>query len=356
MAFQKSIKLTIPAAFFGYALFANYTLLVGDVDTPELQGFMKGEFAAEVDDLYRGNLPHRDVAVSWVGAARYALLNEGRDGVVVGEDGWLFSAEEFRPVDDMAVPLAWITQVDAELAALGSDLIIVPLPAKLEIDRAKFAMAAPADQMAETYDAFLAALDAQGTRFIDTRPALMSIAQPFLATDTHWTTQGAAAVADAIAASDPDLWGDTSFSRVTGETESFTGDLVTFVTSDNLAPVVGLNAETITAYTAKAEDIAGAGGLDLFGTDSPTEVALVGTSYSANPRWSFDAALKLALRRDVINHAEEGQGPVAPMHAFLQRLDPVAPPPVVIWEFPVRYLGDPDLMKAVDGTEEGGNA
>ena len=108
------------------------------------------------------------------------------------------------------------------------------------------------------------------------------------------------------------------------------------------------------AQTAEAVGDVSAGAFDLFGTDTPASIALVGTSYSANPRWSFEAALKLALQEDVINHAEEGQGPVAPMHAFLERVDPVAPPPVVIWEFPVRYLSDPDLMKVV--MQESGNA
>ncbi|MDX8354904.1 alginate O-acetyltransferase AlgX-related protein [Cognatiyoonia sp. IB215182] len=346
------MKLTIPAAFFGYALFANYALLAGDVDTPELQGFMKGEFASEVDDIYRANLPHRDVAVSWIGAARYALLGEGRSGVVVGRDNWLFSAEEFRVTDDFSVPMTWIAEVDAQLAAMGTELVVVPLPAKLEIDAAQFGADGPPAQIAQTYNDFLAALGAHGITYVDTRPALLAIDQPFFATDTHWTTAGAAAVARSV--KDVIGAGDTAFDRVDDDTERFTGDLVTFVTSDGLAPLVGLQNEEITPYTAEAVGDVSPGTLDLFGTDMPASMTLVGTSYSANPRWSFEAALKLALQQDVINYAEEGQGPVAPMHAFLERVDPVAPPPVVIWEFPVRYLSDPDLMKVV--MQESGNA
>ena len=48
----------------------------------------------------------------------------------------------------------------------------------------------------------------------------------------------------------------------------------------------------------------------------------------------------------VINHAQEGQGPFAPMEAYLDQLDPLALPETVIWEIPVRYLTDLDLMVA----------
>jgi alginate O-acetyltransferase complex protein AlgJ len=76
-------------------------------------------------------------------------------------------------------------------------------------------------------------------------------------------------------------------------------------------------------------------------------MVLVGTSYSANPNWSFVEALKLALSQDILNYAVEGQGPIAPMQTYLQQLDPVDAPPVVIWEFPIRYLSDPDLLSPI---------
>ena len=66
--------------------------------------------------------------------------------------------------------------------------------------------------------------------------------------------------------------------------------------------------------------------------------------YSANPTFSFAEALKLALGRDVLNLAVEGQGPARPMLDYLASDDfRTAPPKVVIWEFPVRYLTDPAL-------------
>ena len=50
------------------------------------------------------------------------------------------------------------------------------------------------------------------------------------------------------------------------------------------------------------------------------------------------------LNITLLNLAEEGKGPIAPMRAFLQS-DTLrdTPPEVVIWEFPVRYLGQTKL-------------
>ncbi|MEJ6402669.1 alginate O-acetyltransferase AlgX-related protein [Yoonia sp. 2307UL14-13] len=356
MSSQIAIKTLIPAAFFGYTAFANYTLVTGDVAPPPVEGVMKGAFAQELDGIYRSNLPHRDVAVSWVGAARYALLNEGRDGVVTGRDGWLFSDEEFRDAS-AGLPLSetidWIARAEADLQAVGSALVVVPLPAKLEIDAARSGSDDAVGRMALTYDEFLKALGDAGIAYVDTRPALVGLDRAFFATDTHWTVQGASAVAQTVAASDVIGRGQVRFVREVQPEQPFTGDLVTFVTSDGLAPLIGLPEERIIPYKAVETISDNDGALDLFGTDGPAAIALVGTSYSANPRWSFLAALKLSLDTDVVNYATEGQGPIAPMQAFLDSIDPAALPPVVIWEFPVRYLSDPALFEAVttDGDE-----
>ena len=46
----------------------------------------------------------------------------------------------------------------------------------------------------------------------------------------------------------------------------------------------------------------------------------------------------------VLNLAEEGKGPIAPMRAFLDSATlRDTPPEVVIWEFPIRYLGQTQL-------------
>ena len=49
----------------------------------------------------------------------------------------------------------------------------------------------------------------------------------------------------------------------------------------------------------------------------------------------------------MLNVAEEGLGPVAPMRKYLaSEVLRDTPPEVVIWEFPIRYLGNPRLWDA----------
>ncbi|MGH8464554.1 MAG: alginate O-acetyltransferase AlgX-related protein, partial [Pseudomonas sp.] len=78
---------------------------------------------------------------------------------------------------------------------------------------------------------------------------------------------------------------------------------------------------------------------DALFADTEIPVALVGTSYSANPHWNFLGALQQALRSDVVNYAEDGHGPLLPMLKYLQSdAFKASAPQVLIWEFPERYL------------------
>ena len=86
----------------------------------------------------------------------------------------------------------------------------------------------------------------------------------------------------------------------------------------------------------------------LFGEAAP-QVALVGTSYSANPKWNFIGALKQELGSDLLNYAENGHGPLVPMLRLLQRgPEETADLRLVIWEFPERYLMLPSDLSEFD--------
>lgn len=347
MSMRVAIKLTLPLAFFGYAMLANFALFKSPVAAPTLGGLFSGEITKSVDQLYRDDLMHRDPAVGWIGAARYALLNEARSGVVAGHKGWLFSDEEFRPFntksDTYGATLRWIDKADQTLADQGIDLVVVPLASKLDVARQHAFAAVQSDKQQQLYDDFVDDLTAGGVNVISTRSALLDISAPFLKTDTHWTVQGAKAVADAVAISSALPLGELQHQIDVQPNQTFAGDLVSFVTTETIAPLVGLAAETVTPFKAtKVEDASAP--LDLFGDAEPASLALVGTSYSANENWSFAPALASSLKQDVLNYAQEGRGPIAPMREFLAQLDQNAPPAAVIWEFPVRYLSDPELM------------
>lgn len=350
---QKLLSLSrmLPAvAFLFYAVVANVSVMerAWFRPPPEDRGWLNGEVAGEFGGQYERSLPHRPLAQGWLGAARYLLAGEGRAGVLVGRDGWLFTSEETRRADPEQIARAvdYVSMIERHLGAFGSDLVIVPVPAKLDIARAAVAGTLPAEEMATQYATFVTALAERGIAMVDTRAALIAAhddnTPAFLRTDTHWTPHGAASVAAAVAASGLIPLGEAIFRRIDAEPVGFPGDLVSFVTTDPIAPRLGLAPETVVPWVA--EDTRPAAG-GIFATDAVgPEVVLIGTSYSANANWSFGPALSVALRRPILNLAEEGLGPIRTMAAFVAADSSAqAPPATVIWEFPIRYLADPDI-------------
>jgi alginate O-acetyltransferase complex protein AlgJ len=347
----KASRYVLPVLFLGYGVYGNIELFrTGQTQVDTSADLLSGKVTIQIDHLYKSDLPHREGAVGLVGAVRYALMGEGRKGVLTGEDGWLFTAEEARVMEDtLTAEVARIVVIRDQLAAAGVTLVMVPVPAKSDIHAETADFPGVSAEMAARYDAFQIELAKAGIVSVETRAPLLnakSEGPAFFATDTHWTIAGADAVAKAVAdtLTAKGLSAEPAVFTVQPETaQDFTGDLVSFVTSDELAPVVGLAPETVTPFVAIAETTEISAG-DLFGGAISGGIALVGTSYSANPRWSFAEALKVAIGADVVNFAAEGQGPARPMLAWLKSADfRNAPPSVILWEFPVRYLADPSI-------------
>lgn len=362
--------LLLPTTFFGYALYANSALLM-NAASPEAQAseakdlslsyVIDGEATRDLDTLYKNELPHRAASVGLFGNARYALLGAGRKGVIVGEDGWFFSAEEFKNVSsaDIYAAVDRIAEVQRDLDARGIRLVLAPLPAKSDIyaEEVPYLVRGPA--MAETYNTFAAALKDRGIVTADTRPALLAakpFGEVFLKSDTHWSPSGAKATAEAVQTSLQVAGIALPSESVTAQWQtpvSLWGDLTKFVTSPDYAPTVGLTQESVPIYRTTVN--AAADGADIFGDDTAVPVMLVGTSYSANENWSFADFLRQSLRADVVNVAKEGLGPGVPMMDLLAgvALDETTPT-VVVWEFPIRYLGTKTLWQRDGDAKAGG--
>jgi alginate O-acetyltransferase complex protein AlgJ len=335
----------LPVVFFGYAPFANlaYFEEPGGKLAAFDMGVLKGTLTASFDSAYKTAMPHRDASIGLIGAARYVLAGEGRKGVVAGKDGWLFTAEEARaPIKDISQSLDQIAAVRRSLAEIGATLVMVPIPAKMDIEANRANAPELSAYMEDLYGDFVDGLQRSGVNVVNTRRDLLALGDDaFFATDTHWTIDGAKAVAKAVAASGLIDVGDTAMAVQALPEKALTGDLVSYVTTDTLAPLVGLAQEHVIPYQANPVQTADLG--DLFGPQT-IDIVLIGTSYSANPDWSFAEALKLSLKSDVLNAAVQGLGPVKPMMDYLASdTFRETPPKVVIWEFPLRYLTDPAL-------------
>ncbi len=367
---QYTSLLLLPTTFFGYALYANSALLM-NAASPEAQAseakdlslsyVIDGEATRDLDTLYKNELPHRAASVGLFGNARYALLGAGRKGVIVGEDGWFFSAEEFKNVSsaDIAAAVERIAEVQRDLDARGIRLVLAPLPAKSDIYSEEVPALVRGPAMAEAYNAFAAALKDRGIVTADTRPALLAakpFGEVFLKSDTHWSPSGAKATAEAVQTSLQVAGIALPSESVTAQWQtpvSLWGDLTKFVTSPDYAPTVGLTQESVPIYRTTVN--AAADGADIFGDDTAVPVMLVGTSYSANENWSFADFLRQSLRADVVNVAKEGLGPGVPMMDLLagSALHETTPT-VVVWEFPIRYLGTKTLWQRDGDAKAGG--
>ncbi|HEY9010132.1 MAG TPA: hypothetical protein VIN06_03865 [Devosia sp.] len=311
--------------------------------------YIDGKITATIESSYEDELPIRKPSGAVLNALTYSLFGEGRKGVVVGEAGWLFSAEEYdwTPESDanLEANLAYVGEVAETLRVRGIALEIALLPEKADIYADHLLRPRPAAHQGK-YERIRDALLETGATVPDLRVPLeqASKAGPvFFPTDTHWSVNGAGVVATALAKDFPARSAVTAaeFQLKPEAPMEHDGDLKRFI---DLGPFGGLLPATDQSVTPVVATAA-SGSVDDFlgeGTDAVApEIALVGTSYSAVKIWSFEPQLKGALGADVVNYAQEGHGPIVPMRSFMEKLEAgTIDVKAVIWEIPVRYLDD----------------
>jgi alginate O-acetyltransferase complex protein AlgJ len=276
------------------------------------------------------------------------LFRQAPAGVVLGDAGWLFTAEEYaRPIHP-AARAAWVdhvAEVGDRLEAAGVTLVVALVPAK--------SGQMPAGQpplphlAADRYAWALQALHARGVDAVDLRPALADLgASAWLRTDTHWTPAGATAVAGALAEhlrrTLPTLGGGAPGAVEPAGTEAHAGDLLRLLELGVFAERFGPPPDRL----ERERVVLSAPGGDLF-AEVRLPLTVVGTSYSADPRWNLAERLEALLGVGVLDAAEVGRGPAAPMAAYLEGAAyDGARPRAVVWEIPERYLDTLDPAAA----------
>jgi alginate O-acetyltransferase complex protein AlgJ len=317
---------------------------------PERQTFLDGKWAVAYEAAFNKNLPLRQIGVATWGVLEYSLFKNGRPGVLVGEDGWLFTSEEFKgyPDGDKAVQekLELATTAQKTLATFGSKLMVVIIPSKARIYSEQLGRYSLPSYTQEGYETFARELETRNipvVRLIAGLEAAKTTGDVFLKTDTHWTPYGAEVVAKEMARVIAEMsllpsLNTATFTTTQSETATVhQGDLLNYIPLGALQERLSPAFDTLQERTTTTEESSDLGG-GLFG-ESTIPVTLVGTSYSANPLWNFEGALKEALGVDVLNVANQGEGPVVPMQEYLAS-DALgdAPPELVIWEIPERFI------------------
>jgi alginate O-acetyltransferase complex protein AlgJ len=217
------------------------------------------------------------------------------------------------------------------------------VPAKVRVYPEHLAKRTPPTLHRDLYQRARNHFQATGVAAADLLPTLADgkRGEPtYLRTDTHWTPYGAALAAAAIVEPVRKLQAAPpaaiAFETKTSGSQEHRGDLFNFLPLD---PYFGFLLPPPDALDVVRTERGGGADADLLGDAVTPQIALVGTSYSAEPKWNFHGALQKALGQDVGNYARQGLGPFAPMFEYLRSRDfKDAPPRLVVWEIPERYL------------------
>ncbi len=314
------------------------------------KGLLSGAPASAYEKSFDEELKHREASIQFWNSVGYALFKEGKKGVLIGQDGWLFTDEEFAygtAAANISANKAYIAKVSQILRQDKVQLVVVALPSKARIYQDKLGSYELPVSWKSQYSDFTDFLSNSHIKHVSLDSDFHANKDNglFLKTDTHWTPIGAR-----IAAMKTGVMVERAFPYLSWEAENFKssksdqisyeGDLMAYTVSGGIADKFGLKQDQLTKWKTElvkiSEDSAQSND-DLFG-DKILPVALVGTSYSANKLWNFEGFLKEALGTDILNMADEGQGPFQTMQNYLNKEYKGDKPKLVIWEIPERYL------------------
>lgn len=304
---------------------------------------INGQWSQLFEGQFDKTLPVYDLSKLVWGTLNYTFFQEGKEGVLVGKDGWLFTKEEFdyypKEPQEIVDKVAYVSRVSSLLKDKGINLLVVVLPGKARVYENKLGRFHYPEYKQDVYTHFIEALQDNNIAVVNVLDDMISRRQEklFLKTDTHWTPRGAQIVAQKVAEHMKLTSMDASYETKKREVIAHEGDLMLYI------PVVGWSKkpqpdmlDVMITEASYSEEVLSAE--SLF-DDAEIPVTLVGTSYSANKLWNFEGYLKQYLKADVLNAADEGLGPFEVMDSYLASgMIETTPPELVVWEIPERYL------------------
>lgn len=318
--------------------------------SPSDQDLLTGEWTAAYQREFEANLALYEPALhSWT-ALSYSLFQEAQPGVLIGHDGWLFSDEEFifypSGHTEIEAKLELIEEIRDRLEARGIQLVIALVPAKARVYTEQLGRYTLPSYVPLRSQYFREQARARGLLAPDLYEELHEArheASIFLRTDTHWSPFGARVAAEHLARVVQDelkltRLNEAQYETVHNGTRTYKGDLMGFIPLGPYQKQLGPRPDSLQLVQTEPRSQGNAGLFDE--VDIP--ITLVGTSYSADERWNFAGALQVALGAEVLNVAEQGQGPFQPMLRYLASdTFEETPPELIIWEMPERYLPVP---------------
>ena len=299
---------------------------------------LNGETAKEFEKSFTENNPLFAISRNIWSVFDYKVFRDGRPGVVIGDNGWLFTSEEFaQPRNAKAVYKSHIEEIENTLRVLkdqGIRTVIVLVPAKARLFESHLDGQSYPLARKEIYQDFMVDMRHRNIDIVDLSEVLQQ-ERMFLKTDTHWSPQGAEAAA--IKISSAIRCSDCHESYLTEKlpARDYAGDLLSYIPGWR---ETGLKMDRIDDYRITLKEKKNLDTASLFG-DEKASFVLIGTSFSAKKEFHFADFLERELRSDVVNYADEGLGPFTTMRNWRGRfVNDNQKPAIVIWEIPERYL------------------
>lgn len=312
-----------------------------------LDAFRDGRMTGAMEKSLDKAMPQRGEVIAFANALRWRITGGANDQVRLGHDGWIFLTEEVQfdehAQEQLAARVALLQQTRQALAKKQVELVVAVVPDKARI-YAQAVRGGYPPYLHSRYTAALEGLRRAGVPVVDLATPLAQVqrAKPvYYRTDTHWNQEGAEIAAQAIAKHIQPMLagvGDTRFETMPqGAEAERPGDLLRLMGLESVAnawrPLP--DRETPLATRQVSEDSA----VGLFG-DATVPVVLTGTSYSQ--RGNFHGALQQALSRKVLNVSKDGGGFLQATTGYLKdEAFTSAPPKVLVWELPERFLYRP---------------
>lgn len=321
---------------------------------PQDQPILSGQWASSFEKGFDASLPLRNSGIAAWTALEFVAFGDAKVGALVGAQDWLFTDEEFKfypkEWDETQAKLERIVALNRRLKQQKITLLVALLPAKARAIPQHLGRYVLPSYTQNRYSSFRASLLQAGILAPDLSRVLNSVGKMgqepelFLHTDTHWTPAGAKKVALLLAQIVKTLPLELPIQHFSSQKEKiqrYAGDLLKYLPL-GIWSTLGPTPDTLELWKTKqvTSQNAGSSG-DLLG-DSSVNVTLVGTSYSANPKWNFAGFLQEDLQSEVLNVALEGKGPMIPMTDYLENAAfKESPPKLIIWEIPERFLPQP---------------
>ncbi|EPX86005.1 alginate O-acetyltransferase AlgX-related protein [Salipiger mucosus] len=234
------------------------------------------------------------------------------------------------------------------LAAKGTTLVYLPVPTKSlampdELPPAAASFGYDGAVARKAYRAFIDRFREVGVPVVDTATAMRGAEgpePPFVATDFHWSSTGARAVAGQVAETLAALPVHEDMAKTDHVTRKTETDKLASAMRRRIQPYCSDSipqAETQGFVTEATSDSGGSTEGGIFAdAESAPPISLVGTSMSAEPAFNFEGFLAEAAGAEVANYAITGGNQFGSITSYLLSADfRDAPPDVLIWENPI---------------------